>query len=113
MNVPFAELSAEHQRWIIEGDTDYGSDEDHQWPRAWYGVKGYFRWLETKSYKMHVRVLLSRYRAYTTCPDCDGARLKPDALLYLLNVASDVERVYKSINRAMQSRRSARDRRYA
>src|SRR6185369_8703336 len=38
------------------------------------------------SYKMHVRVLLSRYRAYTKCPDCDGARLKPDALLYLLNV---------------------------
>src|SRR5437762_1728931 len=37
---------------------------------------------------MHVRVLLSRYRAYTKCPDCDGARLKPDALLYLLPVAA-------------------------
>ncbi len=84
MDVPFSQLSAEHQRWIIEGDKDYGIDEDHQWPRAWYGVKGYFRWLETKSYKMHVRVLLSRYRAYTKCPDCHGARLKPDALMYLL-----------------------------
>jgi excinuclease ABC subunit A len=90
MNVRFHELSAEHQRWIIEGDKDYGIDEDHQWPRAWYGVKGYFRWLETKSYKMHVRVLLSRYRAYTKCPECLGARLKPDALLYLLPVAADV-----------------------
>jgi excinuclease ABC subunit A len=53
-------------------------------------VKGYFRWLETKSYKMHVRVLLSRYRAYTKCPTCDGARLKPEALLYLLHVVADV-----------------------
>ena len=90
MNVPFNQLSAEHQRWIIEGDKDYGIDEEHQWPRAWYGVKGYFRWLETKSYKMHVRVLLSRYRAYTKCPTCEGARLKPDALLYLLSVGDDV-----------------------
>jgi excinuclease ABC subunit A len=82
MNVPFAKLSEEHQRWVLEGDPDYGSDEEHEWPRAWYGVKGYFRWLESKSYKMHVRVLLSRYRAYTTCPECHGQRLKPDALLY-------------------------------
>ncbi|MCO5052672.1 MAG: excinuclease ABC subunit UvrA [Verrucomicrobiae bacterium] len=86
MNVPFHKLAAEHQRWVIEGDKDYGIDEAHEWPRAWYGVKGYFRWLETKSYKMHVRVLLSRYRAYTRCPDCHGARLKPEALLYWLNV---------------------------
>jgi excinuclease ABC subunit A len=86
MDVPFRELPEEHQRWILEGEKDYGIDEEHQWPRAWYGVKGYFRWLETKAYKMHVRVLLSRYRSYTTCPKCNGARLKPDALLYLLKV---------------------------
>ncbi|HEX5222526.1 MAG TPA: excinuclease ABC subunit UvrA [Verrucomicrobiae bacterium] len=87
MDVPFHQLSTEQQRWIIDGDKDYGIDEDHHWPRLWYGVKGYFRWLESKSYKMHVRVLLSRYRAYTKCPDCEGARLKPDALLYLLSAA--------------------------
>jgi len=86
MDVPFHQLSAPHQHWVTDGDKDYGIDEDHQWPRAWYGVKGYFRWLETKAYKMHVRVLLSRYRAYTKCPVCEGARLKPDALLYLLSV---------------------------
>src|SRR5262249_26273284 len=61
---------------------DYGKDEEHEWPRAWYGVKGYFRWLESKAYKMHVRVLLSRYRAYRTCPDCQGRRFQPEALLY-------------------------------
>jgi excinuclease ABC subunit A len=88
MDVPFHQLSKEHQRWIIDGDKDYGIDEDHHWPRLWYGVKGYFRWLESKSYKMHVRVLLSRYRAYTKCPDCQGARLKPDALLYFLSATN-------------------------
>lgn len=86
LDVPFGELSPEHQRWVIEGDPDYGVDEDHEWPRAWYGVKGYFRWLESKAYKMHVRVLLSRYRAYTPCPDCGGRRLKPEALLYRLKL---------------------------
>ena len=65
-----------------KGDPDYGKDKAHEWPRAWYGVKGYFRWLESKAYKMHVRVLLSRYRAYTPCPDCRGKRLQPEALLY-------------------------------
>ena len=85
MNVPFAKLSPEHQRCVIDGDPDYGTDEEHEWPRAWYGVKGYFRWLETKAYKMHVRVLLSRYRAYATCPDCHGRRFQPEALLYQLH----------------------------
>ena len=89
MDVPFCKLSPEHQRWVIEGDADYGIDEQHQWPRLWYGVKGYFRWLESKAYKMHVRVLLSRYRAYTKCPDCDGQRLNANAQLYLLTLDGD------------------------
>ncbi len=82
-NVPFAKLAKKWQELVIEGEPDYGKDEEHKWPRAWYGVKGYFRWLESKSYKMHVRVLLSRYRAYTPCKDCGGSRFKPDTLLYL------------------------------
>jgi len=83
MDVPFAELSEEQQRVVIDGDPDYDTnDPENSWPRKWYGVKGYFRWLESKSYKMHVRVLLSRYRAYTTCEACGGKRLKPEALLY-------------------------------
>jgi excinuclease ABC subunit A len=82
VDVPFAELSQQWQRWVVDGDPDYGADEAHEWPRAWYGVKGYFRWLESKAYKMHVRVLLSRYRAYSSCPDCQGRRFQPEALLY-------------------------------
>ena len=81
-DVPFRELSQEHQDWVINGDPDYGIDANHEWPKAWYGIKGYFRWLESKSYKMHVRVLLSRYRSYRTCADCNGTRFRPDTLLY-------------------------------
>jgi excinuclease ABC subunit A len=84
-DVPFEELPEKWQRFVIDGEPDYGKDEEHEWPRAWYGVKGYFRWLESKSYKMHVRVLLSRYRAYTPCPDCRGKRFQPEALLYKMN----------------------------
>ncbi len=86
-DVPFKDLPPELQSWVIDGDPDYGKDERHQWPKAWYGVKGYFRWLESKAYKMHVRVLLSRYRSYVTCVDCGGRRFQPEALLYKLRNA--------------------------
>ncbi|MCX8155453.1 MAG: excinuclease ABC subunit UvrA [Verrucomicrobiae bacterium] len=84
VNVPFKDLPSDIQNWVIEGDPDYGRDAAHQWPHSWYGLRGYFRWLESKTYKMHVRVLLSRYRAYTLCPACQGTRLKPEALNYRL-----------------------------
>jgi excinuclease ABC subunit A len=47
-----------------------------QWSKQWYGVKRFFEYLESKAYKMHIRVLLSKYRSYTPCPTCDGARLQ-------------------------------------
>ncbi|WCJ60868.1 excinuclease ABC subunit UvrA [Fontisphaera persica] len=84
VNVPFRDLPPDIQKWVIEGDPDYGKDAAHQWPHCWYGLRGYFRWLESKTYKMHVRVLLSRYRTYTLCPSCNGTRLKPEALNYRL-----------------------------
>jgi excinuclease ABC subunit A len=82
MDVPFQDLPEEHQALVIDGEPNYGIDEAHQWPKLWYGVKGYFRWLESKAYKMHVRVLLAKYRCYTTCPACHGKRFKEDALLF-------------------------------
>ena len=87
-DVPFNRLPKKWQDLVIDGEPDYGKDKAHEWPRAWYGVKGYFRWLESKAYKMHVRVLLSRYRAYTPCPDCRGKRFQPEALLYRCEVGS-------------------------
>jgi excinuclease ABC subunit A len=90
-NVPFEKLPQKLQDWVIQGDPGYGTDDEHEWPRAWYGVKGYFRWLESKSYKMHVRVLLSRYRAYTTCPKCGGLRFNADSLLYRMSTEAHNE----------------------
>ena len=81
-------LAQNWQDFVIEGDPDYGKDAEHEWPRAWYGVKGYFRWLESKAYKMHVRVLLSRYRAYTTCPDCKERGSNPKRCCIWLAVDS-------------------------
>jgi excinuclease ABC subunit A len=81
MDVPFAELSAEHRHWVLEGDAKW-KNWQKSWPGTWYGVRHFFEWLETKAYKMHIRVLLSRYRAYTPCSACGGSRLKPDAALW-------------------------------
>ncbi len=81
MNVPFAQLSEKQRKFVIEGDPAYNG-ADKGWPNFWYGLKGFFSWLETKTYKMHVRVFLSRYRAYNTCPECSGARLQPEALCW-------------------------------
>src|SRR6266404_1927012 len=88
-DVPFNKLPQKWKNFVIEGDPDYRKDQEHEWPRAWYGVKGYFRWLESKAYKMHVRVLLSRYRAYTPCPECKGKRFQPEALLYRVRKSND------------------------
>ncbi|HZA53826.1 MAG TPA: excinuclease ABC subunit UvrA, partial [Candidatus Udaeobacter sp.] len=67
---PFGELTAKQKHLIIEGDGEFK------------GIRGWFRRLERKSYRMHVRVFLSRYRAYLICHDCQASRLKPDALHY-------------------------------
>src|SRR6185437_6598202 len=75
LDVPWRELKSEHRDWVIEG-------EGHWNKGVWYGAKRFFAWLESRSYKMHVRVLLSRYRAYTPCEACGGARLKTPALLW-------------------------------
>jgi excinuclease ABC subunit A len=66
-DVPFNELSRADQRAVIEGRG------------KWHGVRGFFNWLETKKYKLHVRVFLSKYRGYTLCPDCNGGRLRQEA----------------------------------
>ena len=83
INLPFEELPKSDQDFVINGEkrTDGIEDEDDEDDR-WYGVRGFFRWAESKTYKMHMRVLLSRYRAYTTCPKCDGGRYQPDSLNY-------------------------------
>ncbi len=81
-NVPFASLTPEQQTYVIDGEPGYGEENGKPWPKYWYGLKGFFRWLEKHTYKMHVRVFLSRYRAYNVCPACGGQRLQPEALCW-------------------------------
>ncbi len=81
-NVPFASLTPEQQSFVIDGEPGYGEENGKPWPQYWYGVKGFFRWLEKNTYKMHVRVFLARYRAYNPCPACGGQRLQPEALCW-------------------------------
>ncbi|MDQ3031293.1 MAG: excinuclease ABC subunit UvrA, partial [Myxococcota bacterium] len=78
LDVPLGELTPEQRTWLMEGDA-------LGWPRGWFGLRGWFGWLESRAYKMHVRVLLSRYRSYEDCTVCSGARLKPEALLWKID----------------------------
>ncbi|MDX9740565.1 MAG: excinuclease ABC subunit UvrA [Gammaproteobacteria bacterium] len=81
-DIPWRELSDVEREWVIEGE---GDREDDVWDdKVWYGARRFFAWLESRSYKMHIRVLLSRYRSYTSCPACKGARLRPEALQWRL-----------------------------
>jgi excinuclease ABC subunit A len=75
VDTAWRDLTAAQRAWVIEGEGEWTKN-------VWYGVRRFFAWLETKAYKMHIRVLLSRYRSYTECGACGGARLKPEALLW-------------------------------
>src|SRR5690554_1178775 len=82
LDVPWRELDDESRDWVLEGEGDWNDG-------VWYGVRRFFNWLEGRAYKMHIRVLLSRYRAYTECHACHGARLKPEALWWRLHRRPD------------------------
>jgi excinuclease ABC subunit A len=80
---PFCDLPKWAQKFVIEGELKPGENLNELWEAGgWYGVKGYFQWMETKTYKMHVRVFLSRYRAYKSCSVCGGTRFQPTTLLF-------------------------------
>ncbi len=81
-DIPFSALDAGQRDYVVNGEPGYGEENGKAWPKHWYGIRGFFRYLETKTYKMHVRVFLSRYRSYNVCPDCRGARLQPEALCW-------------------------------
>ena len=83
LDAPWETLLPAEQQWVIEGDPDWTGTR-RAWETQWYGLSRFFDWLESRAYRMHVRVLLSKYRSYTPCPDCGGARLKPDATLWRL-----------------------------
>ena len=92
LDTPWRDMTPAQREWVLEGEPEWRSWRK-SWPGTWYGVRVFFKWLETKAYKMHIRVLLSKYRAYTPCETCGGARLKPDAVAWRLGTREDADRV--------------------
>ena len=92
VDVPWKKLTKTQRQWVIDGEGDWDDG-------VWYGARRFFAWLESRAYKMHIRVLLSRYRSYDECPACAGARLKPDALLWRLGDKANADGVLPPQNR--------------
>ena len=84
-NIPWYDLTEAQQRFIYDGR---GSG-----PNSWPGIRGFFEALERKKYKLHVRVFLSKYRGYATCPDCRGQRLRPEARAVNLSSTGDTKNI--------------------
>ncbi len=93
LDTPWRKLSAAQRNWVIEGEGDW---EDG----VWYGARRFFDWLESRAYKMHVRVLLSKYRSYETCPACRGTRLKAAALNWRLGTRAEADAVLEPARRS-------------
>ncbi len=93
----WSQLTPEHKQWVIQGDPAYKG----KWNQQWYGLTRFFEYLETKAYKMHIRVLLSKYRSYTPCPACDGARLQLASLMWRLGNQEDADAVLPPALRAL------------
>jgi excinuclease ABC subunit A len=96
-DTPWNKLTPEQQHWVINGSPNWNG----KWNQHWYGVKRFFEYLETKSYKMHIRVLLSKYRSYTPCGTCGGARLKTESLLWRIGSKADADAVMEPAHRFM------------
>ncbi|MEA3394813.1 MAG: excinuclease ABC subunit A [Pseudomonadota bacterium] len=90
-------LTPDQQHWVIHGSPNWNG----KWNQQWYGVKRFFEYLESKAYKMHIRVLLSKYRSYTQCNTCHGARLKTESLLWRIGAKEDADAVLDPAKRFM------------
>src|SRR4026209_2711547 len=98
---PWQDLTEKERQWVLEGEPEWVSWRK-SWPGVWYGVRRFFKWLESKAYKMHIRVLLSKYRAYTECVACLGTRLKPEGLLWKIDGKSIHDLVLQPISQTRE-----------
>ncbi len=90
MDIPYQDLSSEQQSVIFDGSNDF------------IGIRGFFKKLERKKYKVHIRVFLSRFRSYFTCTLCQGKRLRPEALSITLNTRNISDLVLLNIGEIYQ-----------
>ncbi|PKO77855.1 MAG: excinuclease ABC subunit A [Betaproteobacteria bacterium HGW-Betaproteobacteria-15] len=88
-DTPWSKLTPEQQHWVKAGSPNWNG----KWNQHWFGIARFFEYLESKAYKMHIRVLLSKYRSYTECPSCGGARLKTDSLLWRIGTKAQADAV--------------------
>ena len=96
-DTPWYKLTPEQQGWVINGSPSWNG----KWNQHWFGIKRFFEYLETKAYKMHIRVLLSKYRSYTPCGSCGGARLKTESLLWRIGTKEQADAVLPPSRRFM------------
>lgn len=96
-DVAWSELTDAERDWVVNGSPDWNG----KWQSQWYGVKRFFGYLESKAYKMHIRVLLSKYRSYTPCDVCGGARLKTESLQWRLGSKENADGVLAPADRFM------------
>ncbi len=95
-DTPWYKLTPEQKAWVIGGTPGY---KEGNWTKQWYGIRRFFEYLESKAYKMHIRVLLSKYRSYTPCESCGGARLKTESLLWRIGSKADADAVLEPVKR--------------
>src|SRR3569832_2654686 len=87
-DTPWYKLTADQKKWVIDGAPNY---KEGNWNKQWYGIRRFYQYLESKAYKMHIRVLLSKYRSYTPCVTCGGARRKLESLMWRLGSKEDAD----------------------
>lgn len=97
-DTPWADMTEAQRNWVINGDPAF---KRGGWNKQWYGVRRFFDYLESKAYKMHIRVLLSKYRSYTTCETCGGARLKTESMQWRLGTKENADAVLAPEHRFM------------
>jgi excinuclease ABC subunit A len=97
LDTPWRDLDEKIKRWVIDGEGPWDG-------KSWYGVQEYFDFLESKAYKMHIRVMLSKYRSYDVCPSCHGARLKNEVFDFRLGTKTGADAV---LDPALRFRSSA------
>lgn len=96
-DIAWGKLTPAQRDWVLDGSPRWNG----KWEQTWYGIRRFFAYLESKSYKMHIRVLLSKYRSYTPCPCCGGARLGPESLLWRVGSKAQADAVLPPAQRFM------------
>ena len=96
-DTPWYKLTPAQKEWVLKGSPEWNG----KWNQHWFGVDRFFEYLESKAYKMHIRVLLSKYRSYTPCGSCGGARLKTESLLWRIGNKAQADAVLAPEKRFM------------